>query len=85
MQRKLLEESFQVQKYLSVKQRNKLAKEVDLSPEQVKTWYQNRRTRWRRNKVAKVNEHIWRSMQYRFNLRKEESKNPIDPRAEEEW
>ena len=64
MQRQMLEESFQVQKYLSIKQRHKLARETNLTSEQVKTWYQNRRTKWRRNKMAKINEYILRSMQY---------------------
>ena len=44
----LLEERFAVNKYLSVPQRLKIAKELDLTEQQVKTWFQNRRTKWKR-------------------------------------
>ncbi len=35
-------------KYLSVPQRLKIAQELDLTEQQVKTWFQNRRTKWKR-------------------------------------
>ncbi|KRY73395.1 Homeobox protein ceh-31 [Trichinella pseudospiralis] len=47
-QLKALEESFEQQKYLSVQDRLDLAKQLKLSDTQVKTWYQNRRTKWKR-------------------------------------
>ncbi|CAF2999649.1 unnamed protein product [Rotaria sp. Silwood2] len=43
-----LEKSFERQKYLSVQERLELANRLHLSDTQVKTWYQNRRTKWKR-------------------------------------
>ena len=42
-QLQLLEATFEQQKYLSVEERNNLAKRLGLSDTQVKTWFQNRR------------------------------------------
>ncbi|KAG5682707.1 hypothetical protein PVAND_012041 [Polypedilum vanderplanki] len=43
-----LEKTFERQKYLSVQDRMELANKLNLSDTQVKTWYQNRRTKWKR-------------------------------------
>ncbi len=43
-----LEKNFAKQKYLSIPERLDLAKELDLTEQQVKTWFQNRRTKWKR-------------------------------------
>ncbi|XP_061170030.1 barH-like 1 homeobox protein [Saccostrea echinata] len=43
-----LEKQFARQKYLSVQDRMELATKLGLSDTQVKTWYQNRRTKWKR-------------------------------------
>ncbi|CAF1103323.1 unnamed protein product [Adineta steineri] len=43
-----LEKNFERQKYLSVQDRLELANRLRLSDTQVKTWYQNRRTKWKR-------------------------------------
>ena len=43
-----LERSFEKQKYLSVQDRQELAAKLTLTDTQVKTWYQNRRTKWKR-------------------------------------
>ncbi|XP_008152932.2 barH-like 2 homeobox protein [Eptesicus fuscus] len=43
-----LERSFERQKYLSVQDRMDLAASLNLTDTQVKTWYQNRRTKWKR-------------------------------------
>ncbi|CAL8083845.1 unnamed protein product [Calicophoron daubneyi] len=43
-----LEHSFDKQKYLAVQDRMDLANRLGLSDMQVKTWYQNRRTKWKR-------------------------------------
>ncbi|XP_056627416.1 hematopoietically-expressed homeobox protein hhex [Triplophysa dalaica] len=45
-----LEKKFETQKYLSPPERKRLAKILQLSERQVKTWFQNRRAKWRRLK-----------------------------------
>ncbi|ESP04769.1 hypothetical protein LOTGIDRAFT_109466 [Lottia gigantea] len=47
-QLRYLEKHFDRQKYLSVQDRVELAAKLQLSDTQVKTWYQNRRTKWKR-------------------------------------
>lgn len=48
-QTKALENKFSWQKYLSPEDRKILAHSLKLSDRQVKTWFQNRRAKWRRN------------------------------------
>ncbi|XP_067931491.1 hematopoietically-expressed homeobox protein hhex-like [Watersipora subatra] len=43
-----LERTFEQQKYLAGPERAKLAEAVDMSENQVKVWFQNRRTKWRK-------------------------------------
>ena len=43
-----LEKSFKEKKYLSIPERIALAQALRLTEQQVKTWYQNRRTKWKR-------------------------------------
>lgn len=50
-QLKALEEKFQDKKYLTITERNNLAKTMKLSDTQVKTWFQNRRTKWKKQIV----------------------------------
>ncbi|XP_020297209.1 homeobox protein B-H1 isoform X2 [Pseudomyrmex gracilis] len=47
-----LEKSFERQKYLSVQDRMELASKLQLTDTQVKTWYQNRRTKWKRQAIV---------------------------------
>ena len=47
-QLKSLEHKFMEKKYLSISERNNLAKSLKLNDTQVKTWYQNRRTKWKK-------------------------------------
>nr|XP_006817540.1 PREDICTED: barH-like 2 homeobox protein-like [Saccoglossus kowalevskii] len=47
-----LEKKFRCQKYLSVSDRGTVAEKLNLSETQVKTWYQNRRTKWKRQTAA---------------------------------
>ncbi|CAF2586209.1 unnamed protein product [Rotaria sp. Silwood2] len=49
-----LEKSFEKQKYLSVQDRMELAACLSLSDTQVKTWYQNRRTKWKRQTAVSL-------------------------------
>lgn len=42
-----LEKRFDRQKYLASSERTSLAKTLKISDSQVKTWFQNRRTKWR--------------------------------------
>ena len=51
-QLKFLEELFRVKKYLTLIERSKVASHLELSEKQVKTWFQNRRTKYRRQKQS---------------------------------
>lgn len=48
---------FRAQKYLSVADRGQVAETLNLSETQVKTWYQNRRTKWKRQTNMRI-EHL---------------------------
>ena len=50
-QLKALEEKFQDKKYLTITERNSLAKQQRLTDTQVKTWFQNRRTKWKKQMI----------------------------------
>lgn len=54
-QLKSLEEKFDDKKYLTISERNKLAKSLNLSDTQVKTWFQNRRTKWKKQNISTQN------------------------------
>lgn len=47
-QLKYLEEKFRGKKYLTVSERTCLANDLCLTDTQVKTWFQNRRTKWKK-------------------------------------
>eukprot|EP00062_Callorhinchus_milii_P022304 gi/632979977/ref/XP_007906770.1/ PREDICTED: hematopoietically-expressed homeobox protein hhex-like [Callorhinchus milii] len=51
-----LERKFDCQKYLSPPERKRLARALILSERQVKTWFQNRRAKWRRRKQDHMEE-----------------------------
>ncbi|XP_059476565.1 hematopoietically-expressed homeobox protein HHEX-like [Neocloeon triangulifer] len=46
----LLERKFKEQQYLSPEQRRQLAETLSLTERQIKTWFQNRRAKWRRSR-----------------------------------
>ncbi|GIY72410.1 uncharacterized protein CDAR_310841 [Caerostris darwini] len=52
-----LERKFRCQKYLSVADRGSVAEALSLTETQVKTWYQNRRTKWKRQNSQRL-EHL---------------------------
>lgn len=58
IQTKKLEEIFLRQKYITGKERAEIAKKLGLSTKQVKTWFQNRRTKWKREKQRNSGEFV---------------------------
>uniref|UniRef100_A0A5K4F667 Homeobox domain-containing protein n=1 Tax=Schistosoma mansoni TaxID=6183 RepID=A0A5K4F667_SCHMA len=55
-----LERKFRQQKYLASTERNELANLLKMTDVQVKTWFQNRRTKWRRQ-INEERETEWRA------------------------
>ncbi|CAG2110246.1 unnamed protein product, partial [Medioppia subpectinata] len=51
-----LERKFRLQKYLSVSDRGQVALTLNLTETQIKTWYQNRRTKWKRQNNMRLDE-----------------------------
>ncbi|EDO37617.1 predicted protein, partial [Nematostella vectensis] len=43
-----LEKEFKEEKYLTESKRAELSKDLGMTETQVKTWFQNRRTKWRK-------------------------------------
>ena len=43
-----LEKTFESKKYLAGPERNNLARSLNMTENQVKVWFQNRRTKWRK-------------------------------------
>ncbi|XP_074593722.1 uncharacterized protein LOC141849338 isoform X2 [Brevipalpus obovatus] len=50
----ILEKTFEQQKYLAGPERAKLAFHLGMSESQVKVWFQNRRTKWRKKNAAEM-------------------------------
>ncbi|KAI1716598.1 homeobox domain-containing protein [Ditylenchus destructor] len=52
----LLENEFKADKYLSVSKRVQLSKQLGLTETQIKTWFQNRRTKWKKQMTHSLKE-----------------------------
>ncbi|TSM28148.1 Homeobox protein slou [Bagarius yarrelli] len=55
----VLERSFQNSHYLSVFERHVIAKALELSETQVKIWFQNRRTKWKKEQEGRELEELY--------------------------
>ena len=54
MQLHFLEQKFLSNHYLTIPERDTLAKSLNLNSRQVKTWFQNRRTKWKRDGMGEL-------------------------------
>ena len=52
---KIMENEFAKQRYVTEERRTQLALEVNLTETQVKTWFQNRRTKWKKETKYEAN------------------------------
>ena len=66
-QLKSLEQKFRDKKYLTITERNNLAASLRLTDTQVKTWFQNRRTKWKKQMAPEFEASLrWEEMNPMF-------------------
>ncbi|XP_041370536.1 T-cell leukemia homeobox protein 1-like [Gigantopelta aegis] len=75
-----LEKRFHRQKYLASAERSSLAKGLKMTDAQVKTWFQNRRTKWRRQTAEEREAERQASNRLMLSLQAEASKTVYDIR-----
>lgn len=73
-----LERKFRCQKYLSVADRSDVADALSLTETQVKTWYQNRRTKWKRQNQLRLEQLRHVGHQVERELLRSEVRSPED-------
>ncbi|KAL8603245.1 hypothetical protein ACOMHN_046251 [Nucella lapillus] len=75
-----LEKRFHRQKYLASAERSSLAKQLKMTDAQVKTWFQNRRTKWRRQTAEEREAERQAANRLMMSLQAEASKTVYDMR-----
>ncbi|PVD29717.1 hypothetical protein C0Q70_08973 [Pomacea canaliculata] len=75
-----LEKRFHRQKYLASAERSALAKQLKMTDAQVKTWFQNRRTKWRRQTAEEREAERQAANRLMMSLQAEASKTVYDIR-----
>nr|KAG5693675.1 hypothetical protein BaRGS_008317 [Batillaria attramentaria]KAG5693808.1 hypothetical protein BaRGS_029438 [Batillaria attramentaria] len=74
-----LEKRFQRQKYLASAERSSLAKQLKMTDAQVKTWFQNRRTKWRRQTAEEREMERQAAHKFLLSLRTDEDRPMYPP------
>uniref|UniRef100_A0A0N4ZJG3 Homeobox domain-containing protein n=1 Tax=Parastrongyloides trichosuri TaxID=131310 RepID=A0A0N4ZJG3_PARTI len=74
-----LEYEFNKDKYLSIQKRCQLSQELNLSETQIKTWFQNRRTKWKKQITLKLRQMCTKTVSFSSNYIKPQIQDSIVP------